>query len=74
MAFVEINRFNCIGDDGMKYVVVERRRNVIFKGLSGNLPVKNGGVDYITSTGADLTKIDENTFKIVHNDIILRRV
>lgn len=73
MAFVEINRFNCIGDDGKNYVVIERQDIRIYKAYSGNQKTK-GIIDYTTKNGTDLNKLDDNTFKIVDNDIVLRKI
>lgn len=73
MSFKEVDRFNCRGTSGREYTVVERRRVITSHQMAGTAATL-GTLDFITTTGEDVSDLDDGTFKIVRTDEILRRI
>lgn len=70
---VEINRFKARSDSGSVYTVVEYQTIIHFEGLSSGGSMK-GTKSLVLSDGRHVNYIDENTFKIVATDEIIRKV
>lgn len=68
------DRIFCADDDGNRYLVVEYTKMITSRPLSGRSVTTPGPKDYRTSDGLGVNYIDEDTFKIVRTNTIVRRV
>lgn len=71
----ETARFECIGDSGRHYTVLERIMEITQRNRLTPpqfIKVKDTR-DYITADGQEVKMIDKDTFRIVSTDEILRR-
>lgn len=57
------------------YTVIERTREVKMRNRDGTNHVRQGAVDYVTSSGKDLNRIgdDLDAFEIVQTGIVIRK-
>lgn len=69
-----IDRHDCEDDEGREYVVIEYRHFSIREPLNGPRQEVPGVREYRLSDGSDVNWIDDNTFQILANDRIIRRI
>jgi hypothetical protein len=70
----EIDRYQCIGDSGREYTVIERQNFTRVQPLSGPPQDVRGTLDWILSDGRDVNFIDDNTFQILDTDEFVRKI
>lgn len=70
----EIDRFGCEDDDGNFYIVVEWQAVNRWSGLTGSRRARGGSKVLKLLNGADVTPIDDNTFKIVETGKLIRKI
>ena len=69
----EINRYECEGESGKRYTVVEYQNYRQYHPMSGPPQEVPTTKDMYLVDGRDVNAIDDNTFQIVITDEILRR-
>lgn len=70
----EIDRFVAISDDGQEFIVIELQTVTETSDLSGQMRTARGTKQLQLSDGSSVNYIDDETFKIVQRDEIIRRV
>lgn len=68
------DRFEAVGEDGQRYTVIETRETLTAKPLSGNHTSMFGAADYRLSDGRHVNWIDDETFKILDTNEVIRKV
>ena len=70
----EIGRYECIGDSGRHYIVVEYQNFLRVHPVSGSAQDVRTTKECFLSDGRDVNYIDENTFQIVLTDELIRKI
>jgi len=68
----EITRYQCIGDSGREYTVIEYQN--FMRPQSGPAQDVLGTKEWFLSDGRDVNFIDENTFQILRTDEFVRKI
>jgi hypothetical protein len=68
----EINRYQCVGDSGTEYTVIEYQNFRRYKPLSEPPQDVPTTEECFLSDGQDVNVINENTFQIVRTDEYVR--
>ena len=74
MSIRHVETYACEDDEGAQYEVYVWQRFKMYRPLNGPSSEVPGMKDLRLSNGRHVTPIDERTFKIVDNDVVLRRV
>lgn len=70
----EIGRFEAASDSGERYTIVEYQTMIETQLISGRKSVVGGTKELLLANGDDVNFIDDDTFKIVKDNKIIRRV
>lgn len=71
---IESSRFTCTDGDGNEHIVVEHQELIEHRILGGGVQTVKGLKRLSLLSGGPVNYIDDNTFKIVMTDKIIRRV
>ncbi|MBI1207886.1 MAG: hypothetical protein GC191_11430 [Azospirillum sp.] len=69
----ETERFTAVSEAGKEFTVVEMTTFTKFQPASRAAQWLRGGSEYVLSDGSDVSPLGEDTFKILGNDLIIRR-
>jgi hypothetical protein len=70
----EIARYQCIGDSGREYTVIEFQHIIRTQLKSGPPQDVLGTKECFLSDGRDVNFVDDNTFQIVRTDEFVRKI
>jgi hypothetical protein len=70
----EIARFECVGENGRKYVVVEMREFIRGETMAHGVYEVPGATMYMLLDGSPVQRAGENSFKITLSDEAIRKV
>jgi hypothetical protein len=70
----QTDRIIAVDDDGDEYVIIEYTTFIEFRPISGPATWTKGTKELRLDTGQHVNWIDDDTFQIVSNDRVLRRL